>query len=148
MGEGSTAMNIGAMASAEFCDSMVTTAIESGPGGWFTVIGYKWQDQAPGKTFAVIEEDENSDGTRWTVDAALIRKGLDVIGQAVFRQADNANDGLVLHNAETADRLYMGQDMARRIIHAATADEDDWDLDAVDALAIVECGLFGRVVYA
>jgi hypothetical protein len=141
-------MNIGAMASAEFCDGIINTAIESGPGQWFTVHAYKWMDQAPGETFAIIEEDEDEDGKRLTVDMALIRKGLDVIGQAVFRQADNANDGLVLHNAETADRLYMGQDMARRIIHAATADEDDWDLDAVDALAIVECGLFGRVVYA
>lgn len=143
-------MDIGALATEAFCDSMVTTAIESGPGGWFVVHEYKWQGRPVGQTFAVIEDVEDGSGERHRVDAALIRKGLDVIGRAVLREdPKHPADGLLLHNAETGQRLYLGRDHARRLIHAATAsDDDDVDFDVVDALAVVECGLFGAVTYA
>jgi hypothetical protein len=139
-------VDIGAMASGEFCDSVVTTAIESGA-SWLVVHKYKWADRPVGGTYAVIEEDESDDDTLYTIDAALIRKGLDVIGRSVLRDT-GTSDGQVLHNVDTGQRLYMSQDMARRLIHAATAGDDDFDFDAVDALAVVECGIFGAVTYA
>ena len=94
------------------------------------------------------------------VTRGTVQRGLDVIRAAQAQHAtrpDGTPGDFVLHNVETGERLYLHETSRMRILAAehdpsGMLDPDSaWpcasDLDALDAYAIVECGLFGRVVY-
>jgi hypothetical protein len=136
-------------ASEQFTDDVLTTAIENGGMGFFTVDEYQWENMAPGTAYAVVSDKEEEDGATFRIDRSVILHGLSVILHAEPR--DTEHDGPVLHNATTGERLYMSKAMRANILTAVFAEDGDGyagDIDAVDALAIVECGLFGRVMYA
>jgi hypothetical protein len=125
----------------EFLSDVLVTAIESGSSGWFVVDEY--EPDGP-DAHAVIRADDEPGAPR-RVTLGTIAHGLAIIRDARPRPVE---DGvLVLHNAGTGQRLYMSYDMRRRIMLADRTNGDDGDLDVVDALAILECALFGAVTY-
>jgi len=130
----------------EFLTDILTMAIENGGHGWFSVEEYVWSrpDTEP---YALVVEgcDGDNDDERHRITFDVIRKGLGIIGKARIRETER--DGWVLHNVSTEQRLYMSRDMQTRIMRASRENHAG-DLDAIDALAIVECGLFGAVTYA
>lgn len=133
--------------SKQFTDDMVTTAVENGGVGWFRVDEYRWQNLAPGEAFAVVHDQEDDEPVPHRIDRACVLAGLAVIATCVLREIPGGEE--VPHNATTGERLYMHRTMVERIMRAMADPEDGaGDMDALDALAIVECGLFGRVVYA
>ena len=132
----------------QFLTDVLITAIESGSLGWFVVHEYRYDTVPLGAAYAVIEP-EDDDAETYRVDLDVIARGLAVIRNAAPRPLPGCQDAApVLCNATTGQRLYLSTDMRRRILAADRSNGDDGDLDAIDALDIVECALFGRVVYA
>jgi hypothetical protein len=128
----------------EFLTDVVVTAIENyGYGPWFEVCAY---DSTKGRAVIEVEDDK---ANRHMVDADMIAKGFGVIRSAVLRRAvgDDECQPDVLHNVKTGQRLYLSPSNQRRIL-TAYRECDAGDLDVVDALAILECALFGAVTYA
>ncbi|MDH6462084.1 hypothetical protein M2302_002259 [Micromonospora sp. A200] len=126
----------------EFLDGLLVTAIENYGYGWFLVHEYEGEGA---DAYAVIEP-EDEPGTKHRVDIDTMAKGLGVIRRAVMRETER--DGEVLHNAETGERLYMGRALRKDILDADRTNGDEGDIDVVGALAVLECALFGQVVYA
>ncbi len=81
----------------------------------------------------------------WRVDLDTMAKGLGIIRNAVMREVEH--DGLVPHNKDTGERLYFGGESRRLLMLADRTNGEDGDYDVVSALAVLECGLFGRVSY-
>jgi hypothetical protein len=129
----------------EFLTDLLTTAIENGGHGWFTVDEYIWEDVAPGGAYALVTEDDGVHHEQHRIDLALITAGLTVIREAVPTQAAG---GVVLLNANTHEKLYLSPAQRDKILLADRTNGEEGDFDSIDALAIVECGLFGKVVYA
>ena len=131
---------------SEFLHSVFVTALEGGINYWATVEAYHWRKpDAPADAdvdtasdyenfYATVYDHEADDGdpshkSLLRIDAALIELGL-----ARIRSAD---PGIHLH-----------RDYIRNIFYAdAYYDRDDWDLDALEADAIIQVGLFGDVIY-
>jgi len=132
----------------QFLTDVLTGAIENGGHGWFSVDEYTWDDPDT-EPFAVVIEDDD-DAERHRIDFALIRKGLRVIADARPRPIAEGHDAglLVLHNMTTGGRLYLSHEQRREIVKADRTNGEDGNLDALDYLAIIECGLFGAVTYA
>lgn len=130
----------------KFLTDILTTAVENGGVGWFYTLAYKWESVPLGDAYAIVQDMEDETLIR-RVDLGIIARGLGVI-RAAKPAVDQKypDDGPVLHNAETGQRLYLSVDAQKKIGQCDR--ENEADLDAVDALAIVECGLFGRVVYS
>lgn len=130
----------------EFLTDVLTMAVENGGHGWFSVEEYVWSDPDVLPYAVVVDDvDHDDEATTHRITFAVLSKGLGVIGKA--RNQATERDGHVLHNMDTGQRLYMSRDMQTRIMRASREYEAG-DLDAIDALAIVECGLFGAVTYA
>lgn len=129
----------------EFLVDVLTTAIENYGYGQFETDDYKHSDGA--ESFATIRfYDDPENIHRVTLDT--LAHGLTVIRDAVKRDAETFPAGdTVLHNAKTGQRLYMSSEMRANILLADHTNGDDGDLDVVDALAILECALFGAVTY-
>lgn len=134
----------------EFLTDILTGAIENYGYGWFVVHEYRWQNTTD--PYALVEDE--SDGERHRIDLAVVRRGLGVIRNAVLRSPDPAQPTLdgaadsVLFNAKTGERLYISPAQRRNIMLSDRTNGDDGDMDVIDYLAVVECGLFGKVVYA
>jgi len=132
----------------EFYSDLLITAIENGGYGQFWTREYDPFEDSP---YAVIEFTD-AEGTLHRVTPATMAHGLGVITSAERRVDENhPDDGPVLHNAATGQRLYMGSHQRERIVFAADPDNDEYeagDLDVIDALAILECALLGAVTYA
>lgn len=137
-------------ARTEFLTDILTGAIENYGYGWFVVEEYKWQDPDIEPYAVIMDEDE----TEYRVDFKVINKGLRVIASSVMRSPEPGQPTLegadvkVLHNAVTGERLYLASTRKAEIRKADRTNGNEGDLDVVDYLAIVECGLFGKVVYA
>lgn len=132
----------------EFLTDILTGAIENYGYGWFEVDEYKWESVPLGDAYAVITQNEEEDEPQHRVDLDVIARGLGVIRDAQMRVDDEyPNDGEVLHNRTSGKRLYMAPGRRRNIMLADRTNGDDGDLDVVDYLNIVECGLFGAVLY-
>lgn len=145
----------------EFLKDALTIAIENGGYGFFSVSEWKWEDVTPGETYAVIHEsgEEEDQPQTWRVDIETMAKGIGVIKSAVLKDFGGevrTTGGYkyttpverVLSNAQTGERLYVSEEQRRNIMLAERTNMDEGDLDAIDGLAILECALFGRVVYA
>lgn len=135
-----------------FLTDLLVGAVENSGYGFFATGEYV-PDAPLGEAYAVIvdEADEvnEDDPETFRVDLDVIAKGLAVIRNACLAETDRPSDGRVLHNAATGERLFLAEDRKVAIGRADRANDDELsELDVVDYLAILECGLFGRVVYA
>jgi hypothetical protein len=91
----------------------------------------------------------DDDDQRHEVNLDTIAHGIGIIRNAVMRvDAKYPDDGEVLHNAKTGERLHLSRDERDQILCADRDYDEAVNLDSVDASAIVECALFGKVVYA
>lgn len=122
----------------EFLTDIVVTAIENYGYGWFSVEDYDC-DNGTARIF-----DQHDDDAPYDVSIDVIAKGLGVIRDAV---SISHFEDFTLANLKTGRQLYMSV-YTRKAIMEADRENDAGNLDVVDALAILECGLFGQVVYA
>lgn len=110
----------------QFLSDTLVGAIEHAGYGFPEIVEYVVEpDGDPAGTYAVITDrydDEDTTQHRVTVDT--IAKGFGVIR-----------------------RLGTPNDMARDLLLADRTNGEDGDLDVVGALAVLECALFGKVVY-
>jgi len=106
----------------EFLADVMTTAVEGGIGYWSRVRGYKW-DCPPAEATVEVQ---SIDDRKWAVvTIGTIAKG---IGK-VFR-----------------DEVKINPELRKRIIRASVQN-DAGELDASDADAVLQVGIFGEVVY-
>lgn len=110
-----------------FLSDVLETALYHSGYGWFRVVEYDAD-----KGVAVIEEYEScgacKEHERHTVDLDTIAKGLGVLRRT--EPAGFAGEALTM--LRLADRT----------------NGDDGDYDVIGGLAVIECALFGKVVYA
>lgn len=124
--------------SREFLNDVITIAIENYGYGWFKVGAYHWEDIP--ETWAVIESPELPGGLPFKVTPALMQHGIDVI----LGSRPNDNGRMV-----TEDDSPLGLSAEQvSYLRLAVEDDDAGEVDVILALAILECGIFGRVVFA
>lgn len=130
----------------QFLLNLFTTAIENGGMGFFAVSAYRWMNRPPAEAYAVIEAEHPQTGedTEWRIDIDTMAKGLGVIRNAVLKPTE---DGEVRHNRDTGERLGFGGGQRRELLLADRTNGDDGEYDVIGALAVLECALFGTVVY-
>lgn len=131
-------------ARGQFLAGLLTTAVENGGTGWFFVHEYRWQGLAPEAVHAVISDMEDDDPETMTVTIDVMATGLAVIRNAIVATSD---EGTYMHNAETFERLGFGGSPRDELLLSDRTNGDDGDYDVIGALAVLECGLFGTVVY-
>jgi len=134
----------------EFLTDILTTAIENGGHGWFSVDVYRWDTEdgtALGAAHAVLMPHDEPN-KRYLVNLDTLASGLCAIQDAEMRPVHGDPEVEVLHNSKTGQRLYMSETMRRNILLADRTNLDDGDLDCIDAMAVMECGLFGAVTYS
>jgi len=124
----------------EFLADVFTTAIESGSYGWFTVEEYVHDGAEP---YAVLVADDDHESYRVTL--ATLSHGIGTLQRAELRPINDTES--VLHNAKTGQRIFVSEANRRRML-AASRVNDAGDVDVIDALALLEIGLFGAVTYA
>lgn len=130
----------------QFLTDLLTTAVEHCGYGWFTTPDvYEWDGEL-GTAHAEIVEFDGGEWVKHRIDLDTFAKGLGVIRRAELREIEHGD--VVLHNAETGERLYMSRGLRKDILEADRTNGDEGDIDVVGALAVLECALFGRVVYA
>ena len=128
----------------EFLTDVLITAVEHCGYGWFAVKEYTCDGEDP---YALIEELYEERPTKYRLDMNVVARGISVIRQAVLKTPTNRPDeGLVLHNARTGQRLFMSESLRSTILESSR-ENDAGEIDVVGALAVVECGLFGYVQY-
>jgi hypothetical protein len=125
-----------------FLHDLFVTAIENYGYGFFAVEDYSG-DVAPREAYAVIVDPEEP-AKSWRVDIDTMAKGLSVIRNA--RQV--ARDGETFRVNAKGERLYFGGRVRTDLLKAERTNGADGDCDVIGALAVLECALFGRVVYA
>lgn len=133
----------------QFLKDLIITAIENDGYGWFKVRDYD-PDQGTAHIKDVHEKRE------FDVTIETIAHGLAVIRDAkmaTFTRTSCAGTEFeetvsddALANGATGDRLYVSPDNRKRVLEASRENEAG-DMDVVDALAILECGIFGHVEY-
>jgi hypothetical protein len=131
----------------QFLTDVLITAVENYGYGWFSVDEYEpGGDEPDGKAYAAITDDFD-DNKQHRIDLAVIAHGFGVITDAKPAvDPKHPNDGEVLHNAKTGQRLFVSGQNRKRLVEASRLN-DAGELDVIDALAVVECGLFGAVTY-
>jgi hypothetical protein len=106
------------------------TAIEGGINYWATVSDYHvWLDGMVGVNdvfgFYAVITDEEGDGTTYRIDRKTMAKGYELA-------------------TTTVCNVYW--QCERPPFHSAVT-EDGWDHDALDADAVLQLGIFGKVIY-
>lgn len=132
----------------QFLADVLVTAIEHRGYGFSYAVEYVYDDDAPENTYAVIRDrydEESTETFRVTVDT--MAKGLGIIRRAIVATVESG-EGTYLHNADTFEQLYYGGDNRSDLLLADRTNGEDGDVDVIGALAVLECALFGRVVYA
>jgi hypothetical protein len=128
----------------KFLLDVLTTAVEHAGYGFFDVEEYVW-DVAPREAYAdiVMREDyEPEEGNNnWHLTIDTIATGLGII-----RRAKPNADGVL--TTTDGKILWFGGNERRALLAADASNGDEGDLDVIGALAVVECALFGCVVYA
>ncbi len=117
----------------DFLWGVFVTALEGGIGYWARAYAYN-----PGEVeephaegfHAMIDVEDRDNGGDFRVDIEVVARGLARIAQG----------GTGEH------RLLVNEDMTRRV-RSALAENDGGTLDAWDADAVVQAGLFGEVIY-
>lgn len=129
----------------EFLGDVLVGAVENYGYGWFKVEDYHTPEDDPASWYADIVAEDDDEGIVHHVDLDVIAKGFGVIRDAVLRETAGE---AVLHNAKTGDRLYVSEGQRANILLSNRTNGEDGDMDVIDYLAVVECALFGQVVYA
>lgn len=141
-----------------FLSDLLITAIEHAGYGFPGLVTWDLDmDREPMVTTATIvdryAEDESdrevSEAIKITVTLDTMARGIGVIRKAELREVigyPGSDPYSVLHNAATGNRLFMSEETRKSILEASKAN-DASELDVVDALAILECALFGAVTY-
>lgn len=119
----------------EFLADILATAVEHCGYGWFSIEAYE-----PDEGYAVVISD-GEDQQTYGISLDTISRGVGVILRAVER-----DDG-VLVDASRHRRIYVSHTLRDRI-RKASSTNDASELDVVDALAVLECALFGHVHYS
>jgi hypothetical protein len=126
-------------------DVLITFVENYGALSWFGTDVYTVNDDGFATRAVIVDDDDQ----RHEVNLDTIAHGIGIIRNAVMRvDAKYPQDGEVLHNAETGERLHLSRDERDQILCADRDYDEAVNLDSVDASAIVECALFGKVVYA
>lgn len=143
-------------ARVQFLGNCMDGALAHNGYGFCEIVEYKWQAGKDSTEFrpdahAVIVphygyDDDYDKGQQWRVTLDTFAHGIAVIRDAVLREVGGEGEK-VLHNAKTGERLYLSEVRRKEIVLADRTNGDDGDLDVNDYLAILECALFGRVVY-
>jgi hypothetical protein len=143
----------------EFLADVVTTALEGGIGYWSVAHEYRWYDPtlgasraggepADGIPYAYAWVEQNA-GDEQYLDNVEVRKGNgDAHDIALIDKALVARAFGLIRKAATGEHEipYMSQSWANTLL-AASNMNDAGEIDAGDADAIVQVGLFGEVVY-
>lgn len=127
-----------------FLLDLMITAIENYGYGWFAVESYEPDE---GKA-TIVEQGDDGDGPRHKVNLDTLRKGLKVIREAKLGPETDHNKQLVYCNRETGKNIYMSEGQRANILLCDRTNNDEGDYDVVDALAVLECGIFGAVTFA
>jgi hypothetical protein len=119
--------------------------------GGLGTLSFSYDDNDPIASTATLRDD---DGKQHVVNLATIERGLNVIRAAEMRERTTRSGRTVeeLHNAETGEVMHLSGDLRDAILGAeaaldAAGDGEHEDLDVITYLAILECGLYGCVVY-
>lgn len=131
------------MERTEFLAGVLVAAIEHYGYGFPGIVEYEGDFDSPEALYAVIV-DRYDDGKQYRVDLDTIAVGIGVIQRAEMRELPSGER--VLHNTSTGERLYLHPD-DRKLILEQSRENDGGEIDVVLALAILECALFGQVVY-
>lgn len=123
----------------QFLLDVFTTAIENYGHGWFWVTAYKWEGLPPSEAYAEITAQDDDKQYRVTIDT--MARGLTVVREAEL------NGDVVRVNAK-GEPLGFGGEARRQLLIADRTNGEDGDYDVIGALAVLECALFGRVIYA
>jgi hypothetical protein len=107
------------MTRKEFINDVFVTALEGGINYWAAVDVYR-----PSRTMAIIR-DTDRDNAPYTINAAVIRRGIN----------------LIVH-----DNINICDDIAKAVVWG-NARNDAGDIDAVVADCIIQAGLFDEVIY-
>jgi hypothetical protein len=132
-------------ARTEFLNDLLVTAIENYGYGWFEVDEYPNVDNAA-DAYAVIREEDTNTKFRVTLDT--MAHGLSVIRHARVGPAVDHEGNPVRCNVDTGYRLYFGGEARTELLLADRTNGDDGGFDVIGALAVLECALFGQVIYA
>lgn len=132
----------------DFLDGVLVTAIEHYGYGFPEIIEYPDVENTADAYALITDRYEDDDDQTYRVDLDVIARGIGVIKDAVAQDDPKfPDDGPVLFNAKTDQRLYLSHE-SRKAILEASRNNDAAELDVVDALAVLECALFGAVTYA
>jgi len=125
----------------QFLLDVFVTAIENYGYGFFVTEQYVW-DVPAAQAYAVIA-DKQDESRRWRVDIDTMATGLRVI-----RTAKQITQGGETYRVNAdGQRLYFGGPAREAVVAADRSNGDEGDIDVIGALAVLECALFGRVVY-
>lgn len=130
----------------EFLAYLLVGAIEHYGYGFPEIIKWHCPDERFGEWFAVITDRyDETDPTTWRVDIDTMAKGLGIIKRAFMATCDR---GTHYHVADSFECLGFGGDERKELLLADRTNGDDGDYDVIGALAVLECALFGQVIYA
>lgn len=125
-----------------FLHDLLITAVENYGYGFFTTEDYVW-DVPPCEAYAVIL-DPDDPAKSWRIDIDTMARGL-----AIIRAARQVTvDGETFRVNAQGQRLYFGGRARTDLLKAERTNGAEGDYDVIGALAVLECALFGRVVYA
>lgn len=147
----------------EFLSDILCEVTGAGSYGFFYLVG-ETGGGTKDHVARIIDKEDACDGHGMPLDEIPVDKivtvtldtiatGLGVIQRSVLRAVESGYDKgeNVLHNVRTGQRLYLSVDRKNAIRGASFANDaagsGSGDLDIVDYLAILECGLFGAVTY-
>lgn len=142
-------------ARAQFLGDVLITAIEHNGYGQFTSAG--WNAALDGVTpqdyrATIVFHDESTEETgepdiERKVDIDTIAAGFGVIARARVAPDPAAPDrGETCWHGSTGARLFVAPSNRARLM-TAYAECDAGELDVIDALAVLECAVFGAVTY-
>lgn len=128
----------------EFLSDVLVTAVENMGYGWFSTEEWHCVEGDEENWFAEIRATDTAEEFR--IDLDTVAKGFGVMTNRKIKFADKYS-GEVPHNGKTGERMYISDASCKRILQASR-ENDACEIDVVDALAIIECALFGAVRYA
>lgn len=118
---------------------VLATAVEGGVNGWAQITDYQYADDAPGQARATfwfepiddkpVEVDKDGD-TSIVVTIDVVARGM-----------------RVLREQRAADPSWAGSTSWKYVLESNRTNGEDGDYDADDASCIVQCGMFGDVVF-
>ena len=129
----------------EFLAGLLETAIEHGGYGFPLVLEWHHPTGRPNEWYAKIQDGHRTTDRTWRVSIGTIADGLRIIRESVIKP-DGRGDA-VSHSRDTGERLFFDGFARENLIAADDSDGEQGAYDVVGALAVLQCALFGRVIY-